>query len=226
MDLGLDGRVVLVVGGTGYIGRAIVATLRTEGASVVVAGRRAPAEVVMDAVDDASVATGIATVLREHGRLDAVVVTAAPSAGTFDPADNADPRAVLRAVEEKAMVFLRVANAVLPVMREQGAGRLVGISGQNALLTANLRGAVRNAALNVAAKSLADEYAGTGVTVNTVNPGVVADDPVAEVTPGWGGQSSPAQIADLVAFLVSPRAAAISGESIAVGHRVRGVTQL
>jgi hypothetical protein len=39
---------------------------------------------------------------------------------------------------------------------------------------------------------------------------------------GRGGQSSPSQIADLVAFLASPLSA-LSGESIAIGHRLRGV---
>jgi hypothetical protein len=46
------------------------------------------------------------------------------------------------------------------------------------------------------------------------------------VEAGRPGESSPAQIADLIAFLVSPRAAAISGESLAIGHRVRGVTSM
>ena len=43
--------------------------------------------------------------------------------------------------------------------------------------------------------------------------------------PGTPGQSSPQQIADLIAFLGSPLSA-VSGESIAIGHRMRGVTAL
>ncbi len=78
----------------------------------------------------------------------------------------------------------------------------------------------------ITAKNLADELAGSGVTVNTVNPGTVSADPSVAVEPGRGGESSPDEIADLVAFLVSPRARAISGEAIAIGHRVRGVTAL
>jgi NAD(P)-dependent dehydrogenase (short-subunit alcohol dehydrogenase family) len=66
--------------------------------------------------------------------------------------------------------------------------------------------------------------AGSGVTINTVSPGTVSASPASEVAAGRGGESSPEQIADLIAFLVSPRAGAISGESIAIGHRVRGVT--
>ena len=49
------------------------------------------------------------------------------------------------------MTFLRLARAVLPGMREAGHGRVVAVSGQNAYLTGNIVGSVRNAALIVAA---------------------------------------------------------------------------
>lgn len=223
MDLGLAGRVALVVGGTGLIGSAVVQRLRAEGATVVVASRGAVDGLVLDGADDASVTAGVSAVLAEHGRLDALVVSAAPSARTLDPAGNSDPAAVLAAVEGKALVFLRLANAVVPAMRAAGYGRIVVVSGQNALLTGNLAGSVRNAATVVVAKNLADDLAGTGVAVNAVNPAVVSADPDPDVAVGAGGESTPQQVADLVAFLASP-VSAVSGESIAVAHRVRGVT--
>ena len=226
MDLELVGRVVLVVGGNGFIGSAVVARLEAEGATVVVGSRGGPRGIRMDATDAASVNTAVAAVLAEHGRLDGLVVTAAPSAQTLDPARHADPDQVIEAVDVKAMAFLRVANAVLPGMVEAGFGRVVGVSGQNAFLTGNVTGSVRNAALIIAAKNLADGVAGSGVTVNTVSPGIVTPTPSSEVRPGAPGESSPEQIADLIAFLLSPRSAAVSGESIATGHRVRGIISL
>ncbi len=231
MDLGLTGRVVLVVGGGGLIGSAVVRRLREEGATAVVASRSTEPDgaglaLRLDARDDASAAAAVEAVLAHHGRFDGLVVTAAPSAQTLDPSRNDDPAQVLEAFDAKAVVFLRLAAAALPVMRGAGYGRVVGVSGQNAFLTGNTTGAVRNAALVVAAKNLADAVAGSGVTVNTVSPGTVTPTPSAEVAPGRGGESSPDQIADLVAFLLSPRAAMISGESIATGHRVRGVVSL
>lgn len=224
MDLELADRVILVVGGTGLIGTAVVRRLRDEGAVVVPASRHAEDGLVLDAADADSVAAGFASIVEEHGRLDGLVVAAAPSAGTLDPERNADPAQVLEAVDAKAMTFLRLANAAIPVMTSRGYGRIVGISGQNAFVTGNITGSVRNAALNITAKNLADATAGTGITINTVNPGMVSPNPRTDVRAGRGGESSPDQIADVIAFLVSPRAAAISGESIAVGHRVRGVT--
>ena len=126
------------------------------------------------------------------------------------------------AFDPKAATFLRVANAAIPLVVRAGYGRIVGVSGQNAFLTGNVTGSVRNAALVIAAKNLADGVAGSGVTINTLSPGTVPAAPAAEVAPGRGGESSPEQIA----FLVSPLAGAISGESLAIGHRVRGVTSL
>lgn len=226
MDLQLSGRVILVVGGTGLLGAAVAGRLRDEGATAVTASRSGSGDLVMDVRDDRSVEAAMAQVLERHGRLDGLVVAAAPSAQTLDPARSSDPAQVLEAVDAKAVGFLRVANAALEVMTGAGYGRVVGIAGQNAFVTGNVTGAVRNAALVIAAKNLADAVAGTGVTVNTVNPGPVRDELPSDAVEAGPGVARPADVADLVAFLVSPLAAAISGESIAVGHRARGVSFL
>jgi NAD(P)-dependent dehydrogenase (short-subunit alcohol dehydrogenase family) len=218
-------RVALVVGGAGYVGSAIVARLREEGATVVVASRSASEGVTLDASDPASVSAAVERVLEEHHRIDALVVTAAPSARTLDPSKNADPEQVLAAIDGKAMGFLRVANAVLPTMNDAGYGRVVVISGQNAYTSGSIAASARNATTNIVAKNLADSVAGSGVNVNVVNPGTVTDDPSGDVEAGRGGESSPAQIADLVAFLSSPLSA-LSGESISIAHRMRGVVSI
>lgn len=215
-----------MAGGSGLIGRAVVRRLREEGAIAIAASRNTADGVTLDARDPESVTAAVDGVLERHGRLDALVVTAAPSARTLDASRHADPEQVLSAIDTKAMAFLRLANAALPVMNRAGYGRIVGVSGQNAFVTGNVTGSVRNAALILVAKNLADAVAGSGVTVNTVSPGIVSDTPMDRVEAGRGGESSPEQVADLIAFLVSPRAATISGESIAVGHRVRGVTSM
>ncbi len=192
----------------------------------VPASRTSATGIVMDAADDASVSAGMARILESHGRLDGVVVAAAPSARTLDPAKNSEPAQVGDAVDGKALTFVRVANAALRHMHDICYGRIVGISGQNAFVTGNMAGSIRNAALIIAAKHLADEAAGTGVTVNVVNPGIVADDPSPDVPVGASGQSTPADTARLVTFLLSPLSGTVSGESIAVGHRTRGFVGL
>lgn len=184
MDLELSGRVVLVAGGTGLIGRSVVERLRTERATVIPASRHPEDGITMDANDAESVTRAVAAVVEQHGRLDALVVAAAPSAQTLDASRHADPDQVLAAIDGKAMTFLRVANAALPIMTGAGYGRIVGVSGQNAFVTGNVTGSVRNAAMIVAAKNLADAVAGSGVTVNIVNPGMVSVSPSADVAPG------------------------------------------
>ncbi|WP_258376065.1 SDR family NAD(P)-dependent oxidoreductase [Curtobacterium sp. MCLR17_045] len=175
----------------------------------------------IDTASQESVDAGIAAVLERHGRIDVLVVTAAPSASTLDPARKSDPEQVLDAIDGKALGFLRVANAVLPAQREAGFGRVVVVSGQNAYFSGNITASLRNTAVSVIAKNLADDVAGTGVTVNVINPGTVTDTPSAEVRPGGPGDSTPQQIADLVAFLSSPLNA-VSGESVSIAHRQLG----
>ncbi|GLI26919.1 dehydrogenase [Agromyces rhizosphaerae] len=239
MDLGLAGRVALVSGGSGYVGRAVAAALRDEGAVVVLAGRdedrleRAVADldagtdritaVTMDTRDEASVDAAVGYVVREHGRLDVLVNTAAPPAGTLDPARDHDAAQVLDAIDGKAMGYLRTTDAALPHMRAAGHGRIVQVSGQNAQFTASVTSSARNAVVSVASKTIADELAGTGVTVNVVDPGLITDTPSTAVQPARAGESTPQQVAAAVVFLASEQAAAISGVSLAVGHRAYGV---
>lgn len=77
MDLQLNDRVILVVGGRGIVGRAVVDTLRQEGAVALSSSRSPKADVQMDLADDDSVRGAIRRVLDEHGRLDGLGASAA-----------------------------------------------------------------------------------------------------------------------------------------------------
>lgn len=235
MDLGLQGQVALVVGGSGLIGRAVGRVLHAEGAQVVLGSRSSDrlteaaqaidpsvGTVIIDTADQSVVDRAVAQVTERYGSIDILINTAAPSARTLDPERNSDPAQVAAAFEAKAMGYLRCINAVLPGMQTAGIGRIVNVSGQNAYLTGTITGSVRNAAVIVLSKNVADAVAGTGVTVNVVNPGIVTADPARTVAQGAAGESSPEQVAALVTFLASRLASATSGESISVGHRVRG----
>lgn len=228
VDLQLQNRVIVVVGGTGLIGSAVVERLQREGAHAIAASRSGSGlnGIALDATDEQSVQREFDAVVAQHGRLDGVVMTAAASAGALDPSQSNVPARVAEAIDAKALSFLRVANAALPVMTAAGYGRIVAVSGQYAFQTGNAMLSVRNAALNVIAKNLADSVAGSGVTVNVINPGHVLRQPTNVVQHGRTGDSTPENSADLIAFLSSPIAGAISGESIAMGHRLRGTVSL
>lgn len=236
MDLGLQDRVALVAGGTGLIGRAVAQLLHAEGARVVLGARdelrlAETAEavgpgvgtVLLDTADQDSVDLAVQHVVEEHGRVDVLVNTAAPPASSIDPARSSEPAMVAEAFEGKAMGYLRTVNAVLPHMRAAGWGRVVQIAGMHAYMSASVAASTRNAAVVTATKCLADEVAGSGVTLNVVHPGPVTDDPSAEPEVAMNGDSTPAQVAAVIAFLASEQAAAISGESVSVGHRLRGL---
>ena len=77
MDLQLKERVILVVGGHGLLGSAVVKRLRAEGAIAIPASRNSTDGVVMDAMSDESVDAAVASVIAEHGRIDGLVMTAA-----------------------------------------------------------------------------------------------------------------------------------------------------
>jgi NAD(P)-dependent dehydrogenase (short-subunit alcohol dehydrogenase family) len=232
MDLGIAGRTALIVGGSGLIGRAVAAALAREGARIVLAGRdqdRLDAvgkelggevrTVTLDNRDQQSVVAAVA----RAGAIDILVNSAAPPAHTLDPALDHDPGQILDAIDAKTIGYLRTMHAVLPGMRDRGFGRVVNISGQNAFTTKTVVGTVRNSAVITASKALADAYAATGVTVNVVNPAIVTSEPRVTIESAAGGDSTPEQVAALVTYLTSVHAATITGESIAVGHRVLGV---
>ena len=220
MDLQLQDQVILVLGGNGTIGADVVNVLKSEGAIPLVASRSS--ELSIDASDEASVREGIEKVVTEYGRLDGLVVSSAPAAQTLDPAKADDPEQVLTAIDGKAMTFLRTANIALDVMKKQGYGRIIALSGKNSYVTDSTTASARNATLNVIVKNLADQNAGSGITVNAISPGFVIEDPSAGIDRA-DGQTSLREVADTIVFLLSPKMASISGEIISVGHKAKGV---
>ncbi len=127
----------------------------------------------------------------------------------------------------------RLGNALLPRMGEARSGRFVligsrvweGVAGRSAY-------AASKAALHSLGRSWAAEVADRGVTVNVVSPaatrtGMLTDPnrgPAASRLPPLGRLIEPEEVAQLVAYLLSPAAAAITGQDIAVcgGSSVRG----
>lgn len=119
----------------------------------------------------------------------------------------------------------RLADAIVPAMARRGHGRVVFIGSRVAQgMPGRGQYAATKAALIALARSWAAEVAGQGVTVNVVSPAATAtgmlNDPAragsAPRLPPLGRLIEPAEIAALVGFLLSPPAAAITGQDIAI----------
>jgi 3-oxoacyl-[acyl-carrier protein] reductase len=193
MDLGLSGRVAVVLGSTSGLGRASAEALAAEGAHVVVVGRRA--ELVDALASSLPSATGVVADLQEpdaparvataarkaYGRIDVLVLNGGgPKPGMAEELDVDDARGATDLLLAPHVAMVREA---LPAMREAGWGRIVAIgsSGVQQPIANLARSNVGRAALAAYLKSLAGNIARDGVTVNMVLPGRINTDRVTQL---------------------------------------------
>jgi NAD(P)-dependent dehydrogenase (short-subunit alcohol dehydrogenase family) len=262
MDLELASKRALVTGGSRGIGKAVARVLAQEGGDVAVAARtaeplrEAAAElaaatggrvvpVVADTGSTESVAAMVSSVREQLGGIDILVNSAAKPMGQSAPPKLADITDELfwDDVNVKVLGYLRCAQAVAPLMIEQGWGRIINISGLGARSTGSAVGSMRNVAVAAMTKNLADELGPKGINVTVVHPGLTRT----EATPGVVARLAAArgiseddaerslgansirklvdaeEVAWVVAFLASPRSVAINGDAIACGGGQPGV---
>ncbi len=197
--------------------------------------------VCADTRDDAQVEHAVAEAAQLlGGPIDILVNAAAEPAGFSAPPKLADITGDYYHAEMdvKVMGYIRVARAVVPGMKAAGWGRIVNISGLAARQTGNVVGSMRNVSLVALSKNLADELGPKGINVNVVHPGltrtertaplVAARAAAAAVAPEVIEQQMAAsnsikhlvdasEVANIVAFLCSPKSRAINGDVIAAG---------
>ncbi len=242
MDLGLEGRVALVMGASRGLGRAVAAALAREGARVAISSRsgeklaEAAAEIgeaAMPLVADASDLDRLAAlpgeVAETLGPIEILVANTGgpPFGGALDHGLD-DWETAYRSLVLAPQVL---AGAVLPAMRERGWGRIVNVgstSTREPIPGLNLSNAHRMAAVGFL-KTLSREVAADGITVNTVATGRFGTERLADHTGSLGGAEEaakrevpaarlgrPEEYGDLVAFLCSERAAYITGTVIPI----------
>lgn len=253
MDLGLKGRVAVVAAASKGLGRATAEELAREGCELVVCARgedalRDAAAAMADhggrvvpVVADLGTAAGVAVVVEramaEFGRADIVVANAGgPPSGPFE---DHDWGAWQQAVELNLRSTVELVRPFLPGMRERRWGRILTIT--SIAVKQPVEGLILSNAIRAAvtgfARTLANEVAKDGVTVNNLLPGYTRTDRVTalnaaraaregiapeEVARGierqvpMGRYGEPREFAALAAFLASDRASYLTAQSIAV----------
>jgi 3-oxoacyl-[acyl-carrier protein] reductase len=240
VELGISGRVALVMAASKGIGRGVAAALAAEGVRVAMASRsrerieRAASEIdgtaiglVADSHDLDRMAELPAEVAERLGPVDILVTNTGgpPPGGALDNSREEWERAYRELVlSPRALV-----EAAMPGMRERGWGRVVNVASSSVrepiphLTLSN----VHRMALVGFFKTLASEVAADGVTVNTVATGRFATERLAANWGSWeemersaaegvpaGRLGQPEEYGDLVAFVCSERASFLTGSVI------------
>lgn len=215
--------------------------LQAAAAELAAATGRRVIGVCGDTTDDAAVCRAVAEAVRAlGGPIDILVNAAAEPAGFAAPPALAEISGPFfhGELDTKVMGYIRCAREVVGGMQAQGWGRIVNISGLAARQTGNTVGSIRNVAVAALTKNMADEFGPSGINVTVVHPGLTRTERTAPLVAARAAAQGvaaelierqmaamnsihhlvdAAEVADVVAFLCSPRSRAINGDAIAAG---------
>ena len=245
MDLGLKQKNVLITGGSKGIGLACARAFVAEGAQVALVSRseenlkkaniKGAFTVAADLTDASAAAAMVERVENDFGPID-VLVNSAGAAKRTD-ADDLTPAAWRAGMDAKYFSYINVIDPVIKRMGKRGRGAIINVIGNGGKVASptHLAGGAANAALLLATAGLAYAYAGKGVRVVGVSPGVTKTERVAQGLKAeakranlseeqaykqmisrlpMGRPAEPEEIADIVVFAASERGRYLTGANI------------
>jgi NAD(P)-dependent dehydrogenase (short-subunit alcohol dehydrogenase family) len=235
MDARFSGRVALVAGGTGGLGRSVSHAFLQEGARVIVTYRAqkefddlkritgSPASSLqgdrVDVTDTTAVEQFVQRIVGDYGRLDVVVNTVGAYAGGVKLWEL-DPKVFDLMVALNLRSGFSIAHAVVPLMLKQKRGVIVNIAAKAAVDHAG--GAAAYVASKAAAVAMMDSLAadlkGSGVRVNSVLPSIIDTEINRKAIPkaDFAQWPKPEDIARVILFLCSDDAKLIHGAAVPV----------
>ena len=226
----MDRKVIVVTGALGALGRVVAEQALARGASVASVDH-APTQVPathkqfelggVDLTDAAAAKKAIDAAASHFGRLDVLINIA--GGFSFETVAEGDPRTWQRMYALNVTTALNASRAAIPYLIASGAGRIVNVGALGALQAGAGMGpyAASKAGVHRLTEALAAEYKGT-ITVNAVLPSIIdtsanrASMPKADFSK-W---VRPTELADVILFLASDAASAITGALLPVSGRV------
>ena len=230
-----SGRVVIVAGGTGGLGRAVSLAFLNEDARVVVTYRKQEEYDALknlaggsgarlegsrvDVTNEAEVRKLIEGVVQRHGRLDALVNTVGGYAGGVKLWEL-DTKVFEQMLNLNLRSGYALSRAAVRVMLKQGSGAIVNVAAKAAI--DHGAGAAAYAASKAAAvammDSLAEDLKGTGIRVNSILPSIIDTEANRKAMPAakFAKWPKPEEIARVIVFLCSDGAKVIHGAAVPV----------
>jgi NAD(P)-dependent dehydrogenase (short-subunit alcohol dehydrogenase family) len=226
----MNGKILIVTGALGALGRVVAETALARGAGVAGidhAQAQAPATAArlelggVDLTDPVQAKQAIDAAARHFGKLDALINIAGGFA--FETVAEGDAKTWQRMFAMNVMTARNASHAALPHLSKSGAGRIVNIGAMGALQAASGMGAyaASKAGVHRLTEALAAEWKGK-VTVNAVLPSTIdtAANRASMPKADFAKWVAPQELAEVILFLASDAASAVTGALIPVSGRV------
>jgi len=226
----MDGKVVVVTGASGALGKVVAQIALARGARVAgvdYAASQIPATSDrielggVDLTDATSAKQAIDAVAAHFGKIDALVNIAGGFA--FETVAEGDPKTWQRMYALNVLTALNASRSAIPHLSASPAGRIVNVGAMGALQAGSGMGAyaASKAGVHRLTEALAAEWKGK-ITVNAVLPSTI-DTPANRASmpkADFGKWVTPQELADVILFLTSDAASAVTGALLPVSGRV------
>ena len=236
----MKNKVVVITGGTGFLGEYFAAALREAGATVVVTDVADGADVKMDVTDQASIDTAFEQIVAEHGQVDVVINNAAldpkfdkDTAQNQQDFENYPEETMLASLNVNLVGAWRVCKTAVRQMKEKGGGTIVNVASFYGVTPPRqelypegtekpVDYPISKAGLIMLTRHIASQFGADGIRANALAPGGVEKGHDEHFKAKYaahttlGRMNTPEEVADALVFLASDASRGMTGETLTV----------